>query len=1112
MKQLVRRLEQAALAALVLVLLASMLAMVPGVSAASPNYTLTGYVYNSHDASANGGITVDLVSQATGSVYTATTAVGGGFSFTTSGTSGALVPGYWGLWVPPQANATFTGCRPCAAIPENQSPTFGFLSANDLTPGSGYAAEITGVNITSPYTTTLSGTVTDSGGIGVPDANVQLIDPHYEGFVLANNSTTSTGAYNFKAPPGAWVIQATEPGGAPNYTNVTAVTVVNPTTTKNLQINHYLVSGKMQTTGFGPVASSGNATLYDGYNQYIYSDTTAPGGYYALSTYPGNFTSGDQSFEVALASVGYSTTSYPLLVTNGNGIVRNVQMPVLKPAQMGVYNTTLDFSGFNVLAGSGNLSVNTTARLGNDTVLPNMPNGTVGQLWAQLGLDFDHAIQFSKASLPNVYAWANSTGPFFPAVQAGTTINATPFVGPSTGETLASESTTCVTTTCGLTSTANLTLSWSEKYALNSTVYKNSSTYSLSFSFRHPNSYDVYNYTVVLPTGYVLKAGETVPANTRLVAAGTGGSWTKFTLVSLPSSSAGGTFSFSIVRYASLTAIVNATSTNFAFSSHNVLNSTNGNYTVEVGQGDNVTWSALNTIYPAGTNGTKFTWTFGDGSGTNVTTATTYHTYTAVTTTQPDVGTLTVTSSGGGTNRTTFYIWVSDGPVTAGVAWNSSAAANRTVDGVPYVFINWSTTLQFNATASVAKLSPTMPGIIAVASYSLVSSGGFKQTANYSISQGSSYLSFTNWSVQFLGAGYYLSAGTVSGHRVDFKGWQYNLTLTVWSATGQQASQTLVILVNDTEAPVSAFQLLTPAGKPISGQGIIAGSNASARVLLNGANATDPHNGSISKYYWLITNTADSSVHVGINTTAVKPNPSVWLYANTTAYTVNLTVWDQNGNHGYTTQSLTVSVNSTTTPIMSANNFTGPSTLTAGTSYTFWVNVTTGGGSKAVAQNVQVTFYTAPSGSTNKNLIARSPGSVQFFNYTSAGVVSSTPEATGVLATLAYNVTVRAVITWTPVITGNYILYANATASNQFNGNSNLPSVISMAITISPSSSSQYLEYAAVAAVVVVVILVLVFWVRRRGRATPSRTSGRRGLERGSKHADDEDDDKDSDA
>jgi hypothetical protein len=1109
-KQLVRLVRRAALVTLVLVLLASSLASIPGALGASPNYALTGYVHQPGGAPVPAGVQVDLVSRATGAVYTTTTFGGGGqFTFTSASTSGALVPGYWGLSVPPQANESFVGCKPCAAVAVNQNPTFSFLNSTALTT-SLYPSILTGVTILA-YTDTLSGKVT-AGGNPVVGANVQLLDPAYNGLVLANNSTVASGAYNFKAPLGTYVLQATQPGPLPNYSNKTKLTISGPTTSQDLSINKYLVSGTMFTTTGAPVPSSGNATLYDGYNGDVYSYATSPGGYYALGTYPGNFTSGSQSFQLILSAVGYSTRSYPLVVSSASPLAQNAVLPTVLTSQLGVYTTNLNFSGFNVLTGSGNLSVSTVASLGNDTVLPNLPNATVGQLWAQLGLDFGHSLYFSSTLLSTVYGWANSTGPFFPAVQAGTTINATPFVGPTSPETLSSESSTC-SGSCGLSSPATLSLAWSEKYALNSTVYKNSSRYALAFSFRHPTSAEVYNYTVVLPTGYVLQSGTSAPANTRLVAAGTGGTWTKFTLVSLPSPTAGGTFSFTIVRYSSLTAIVNASVTNFAFSTHNVLNSTNGNYTVEVGVGQNVTWSALNSIYPAGSNGTKFAWVFGDGGSATTAQATTYHTYTTASGATADTGTLTVTSSGGLTDSTKFHVWVAAGPVTAGIASNATAYETRSAGGTTYLWVNSSTILKFNATLSTAKVSPsaTVAGVLSVASFSLVAKG-FQQKANYSVGQGAYFGS--NYTVQFLGAGSYLTNGTVNGARVAFKGWQYNLTLTVWSGTGQTASATLVALVNDTEKPVPAFRVLNSAGTAVSGAGIIAGSNASALVQLDATNATDPHNGSISRYYWHITNAGSPSAHNATNVTTVKPYPRFWLAAQTGAYTVNLTVWDLNGNQAWTKQSLTVSINTTTSPVMSATNLTGSSKLTAGTSYTFSVNVTDGIGTKSVANNVQVNWYYTSPGGTGRTYIAGTPGSVKFYNYTSPGVPNSSPFAVGTIASLAYNKTVLAVITWTPVHTGNYQLYANVTASNEFAGDyTSNTNVATMPITVSPNPTTQLLEYVAIGVAVVVVLLLIIFYYRRRsGRGRLPKTSGRAGLERGAKRTDEDEEDEDDES
>ncbi len=524
---------RAALWALVVVVLASSLAALPGALGASPNYTLTGYVHQPGGAPVPNGVQVDLASRSTGTVYTTTTFGGGGqFQFTTSGTFGALAPGNWGVWVPPQGNASFALCKPCAALPQQQNPQFSYQSATNLT-STLYPVVIPNVQI-SAYNSVLSGTVTDAGANPIAGANVRLLDPVFNNLMLGNNTTASNGAYTFKVPRGSWVLQSTEPGPLPHYSNTTGVTVSTASLTVNPVIRTYLVSGSILTTGNAPIPSTGNATLYDGYNGYIYSTPTPAGGFYALGTYPGNFTSGSQSFDVVLAAVGYSTGYYPLVVSSSSPYQRNFALPAVQPSQLGVYNTTLDFSGINPATGSGNLAVATTAQLGNDTVFPELPNATVGQMWGQLGLDFGHSLSFSNSLLPLLYAYENNSGPFFPAVQAGAAVNGTGFIAPSTPQQLASESSTC-SGSCNLASPATISMSWSQSYALNGTLYKNSSAYTVSFNFRHPVSGDVYNYTVVLPAGYVLRAGTPAPTDTRLAPAGPSGTWTKFTLVSLPS-------------------------------------------------------------------------------------------------------------------------------------------------------------------------------------------------------------------------------------------------------------------------------------------------------------------------------------------------------------------------------------------------------------------------------------------------------------------------------------------------------------------------------------------------------------------------------------------------
>ncbi len=909
------------------------------------------------------------------------------------------------------------------------------------------------------------------------------------------------------------MLKTTLSGSTDQY-NFSAVTVsAFAMATKNVVLSTWLVSGHVElaSTG-GPVPNGGNVTLWDGTNGYIYSNPTYPGGYYSIGTYPAGFTSGAQTFEVILSTVGYGTSAYSHTASTPAPYSQNVLVSPLTAGQRGIYATTLNFSGINVLTGKGSLLVQTNAALGNETVFANLPNASVGQMWAQLGLDFDQQTSLPANLLPDLYAWENASGPFFPAVQAGTAINGTTFSMPSGTGDLSSQSSTCVSVSpgCGLASPKTITLGWSQQYTLNGTLFSNSSSYTVSFGFAHPTSSDTYNYSVVLPTGYSLAANTPAPAQTRLVPAGPGNSWTKFTLNALPSKTTAGTFSFTMVKYASLTPNVNVSVPNFAFSSANVLNSTHDNYTVEVGVGQNATFSALNSTYPAGTNGTSFAWVFGDGHANTTGQPTQNHTYAVASGATPYAGTLTVTSSGGLVNSTKFFVWVGEGPVTAVISSNATPFGNRTSGGVPYVFVNWSTVLHFNATASTATVSPTatVPGVLSVASYAFTAKG-FKTTQNFSAGQGAHF--WENYTYQFLGAGvYYANHTTIGGVPVYFKGWQYNLTLTLWDGTGQSGSATLVVLVNDTEMPVPSFQVLNSAGKAFSG-GIVTGANLTAQVQFNGANASDPHNGSVTKYYWLVTNSGNTSVHTGVNQTTVKPYPILWLSPQAKTYTVNLTVWDLNGNKGWTTQSLAVTVNSTTSVIMAANNLTGPQTVNSGTSYTYWVNITSGGGAKSVALNVQVAFYlTSPTG-TSRSYIAGTPGTVVFYNYVN-GVVNSTPLPTrGLVASMPYNTTLRAEITWSPVSTGNFVLYANATASNEYAGNYPTgPQVKSFTITVNPNPTTQLLEYVAIAVAVVAVILAIVFLYRRRTRRTTvTKTTGRSGIDRSRSKTTTDDDEED---
>jgi hypothetical protein len=1117
-KQLASRVERAALWALMVVLLASMLATVNGApTPQTTSYHLIGFVDQPGGIGAPpvpAGVQVELISRSTGAVYTTTTTgTGGEFEFTPSVTSSALAPGYWGVEVPPQANISLTHCGQCAVLPLSQTPKFAYYNSTQLTNAT-YSITIPNVSIL-PYNATLNGTVY-AGGASDQGATVSVLDPVYNGLVLANATSNATGIYGpLHLPEGTWVVQTVQISGTSTLTNTTNLTVANRNQTLfSPQLYTNFLSGRILTSS-GDVPNAGNATLYDPLNHLVYSTATPPGGYYGFATYPKNFktSGGANTFDVVLAANGYQTTWFAQTVNATPGTLsHSVHVVPVSRAEMGVFNTTLDFATLNTSNGSGTLNVTTTVSLGNDSALPNLPNATVGQLWAQLGLDYNHSLEFPSADNAEIQAFVNSSGPFFPAPQAGTTVNGTGFLGPNTTLGVASFQSHC-TTTCGLDSDATITYSWAHTYALNGTLPLNGTTYVIGLDFQHPKSAaDVYNYSFELPKGYVLTANTQAPADAALVPTGPGGTWSSFTLVSKPSLTVPATARFTIVKVGIPTPIVNATVDNFAFSKANVLNSTEGNYSIVVGLKQNVTFSAANSVYPAGTNATTFTWDFGDGTP-NVTTnnTTTNHTYLAVPTLASNfTGNLTIHSSGGKVNYTRFHVYVV-APASPVANISSNSSDNYTAGGERYLVVNWSTSLFFNATFSTA---PT-PDVISIAYFKLTSADGFNESANFSVSAGASNES--NWTVQFngvTGAHSYVTVGVVGGMSVPFVGgWQYNLTLEVWSATGQSNNTTIAILVNDTKPPTASFEMLNAQGRPVPSSGLIEGTNLTAVVRLNASASNNPNGSQIVWFNWTINNTASGFTNFTKNLTHATPFYAIALAPQSTVYTIFLNVTDENGVSANETQNLSVSPNSTNRPILETNNLTSPSgtTLTQGTTYTFWVNVTVGGGSKSAAKNLTVNWYLlGPSGSGSRMYFSGSPNSVVFYNYTSKGVTSSTPWSTvGLIPSLPYGKTVRAVITWNAPVTGNYILYANATATNEFPPDYGTANIASIAIAIHPSVTSEILEYGGIAAVVVVVIVALIWWYRRR----PSRrggagkpTSGKSGLERGGRKGSSDDD------
>lgn len=1109
--------------AMLTVMLAATLASVGTVQAAnSPTYNLRVYVYNANAVPVPSGVTVDLMSGATHEVYTATTG-SNGLAVFTGGSNGnpgsALVPGSWGLWVPPAGNVSLGGLiHQSAVLPANAQPTFSYYTAQNLSSRT-FSTAINGVSI-EQYSAVIDGIATQAGTPAI-GANVELIDPTYNGLVLNNTTTRSIGNYSMQVPYGNWTLETIQPDvptAAYAFQNVSLTT---PKTNVSITVGKYLAYGTVyqKAAPSSPVPFGGNATVFDTTNGAIYSYPTSDGGFYAIGTYPAGYTGpGSETFDVILSTIGYKTVWYPLTVSSsspsGGPNPHNVEAAAqYTPAY---YNTTLSYSkGFKWL------NTTTSAFLSNDSVFPELDNASVGQLWAQLALDWQHNLSFSAANWATVQSWIESAGPFFPAGSAQATVNASGY-NESAGGLFAASSTCAAGTFCGLNSSAAIRYSWTKNYSLNSTdLNTNASSYQVTFNFRHPTNYQAINYTIDLPKGYTLQAGTPAPAGSRLVADGPGGTWTSFTLVSLPYASPSGTASLTFVKYGNVTANVNASISNFAFSKLNVLNSTHDNYTVVVGTGQNVTFDAAGSTFPAGINGTLYQWIWGDGNNSTTTGPLSYHTYARA---GNFSGSLNLTSSGGTSATVTFRVYAAQGTPTGAITSNASSWETRkTPGGNTYLWVNWSTSLQFNASGVTVDLGSGEPaGFLSVASWN-ATFGPKNQTQNLTASSGV-YVP-GNFTVTFSSTGdnQYLRSTTLYGDSIPLDGWQYNLTLWAWSGTGQGAKFVLYVLVHDTQKPTSVATLQNSAGTNVTSAGIVEGANHTAQVRLVSSYSFDPNGGSLTWYNWTIRNPGNSSVN-GSAYNISQPARSglraplyytLWLDPQTKPYNVNLTVTDLAGNTNYDQVSLTIAVNTSTRPVLAVGNMTAPSSMTDGTSYTIWVNVTNTLGANSTARNVTVQFYLLPpSGSGTPIYLG---GTVSWYAYDN-GTVYSNVSSTGTLSALKYNVTMRAQISWTPSRTGTWELWANATASNEFPGDYSTGSnQASVSITLNANPIVEDYEIAAVVgaiAVIIVLALLVTRWRSNRGSKGGGRSSGKaaaraKDKEKTDKPAADDDDEND---
>lgn len=931
----------------------------------------------------------------------------------------------------------------------------------------------------------------NAGSITAPLSANTTITITGNGTLYANYTTPTASFTLSNVPMGSWTMYTfgvNQTSGVYNRYNYTSVSVVSPVIKtvnwKNVTLQDYLIWGVISTPD-GLLNNATNVTIFDERSHAAYLDYIAPTGspYYQAGLYPNDLgaSGASQSFVAFVSPQGYSGAFHNLTVNSSSSEVEF--SPAVNQVPSTVIMTNVSFTNIS------KITVKSVADLNSGGTFSQLPNASIGNLWSQLGLDFnDSNLGVNHAAFDKFVTWLNSSGPIYPAQAEGLALNSSVFEdnGAYTFNAPSFSSNEYYYSSNGLS------YSTEKNYVRSTWAYSNASSYYINFDFNYPLSHQNLTYNFNLPQGYVLANGTKAPKGTTLVPSGPVGAvgrlWTSFTLEPQYYTQQTGTMNVTIDKIANVTAIVNVSSSNFAFSHKNVINQTLGNYSVIVGKGQNVSFTSSHSLIPPTMNVTSYTWNFGDGTIQNSTNTTVYHTYT-----NGGVfnGTLKLIASGGTANTTKFVVYVSDVPPVANISLNDTHSV-VVKPGLAYVYVNWSQSLKLNATGStdVINSETSRPGNISVASWN-ISAGTTKNLYNYTVANGSNV--FSNFSFQFLGTGgvYYKHGTTIpgAGLTVNLTGWRYRVELTEWDAGGNRANATLWVLVNDTQKPIAIGAIQTANRVNITG-GLVEGPNGTIEVKLVDKWSYEPNNGTLESYSWYVTNSAGTNIsNCYINATkkcywnsTTDTVFSLYLEASTGTYNFTLNVTTLADKSGNTTYPVTVAQNLTVRPVLTVSNLTAPTSMTDGTSYTIWANVNNTGFSTSIGRNITIAFYlTASDGTTGRTNIGGSPSSVKWYGYTS-GSVNSSYTYTDVLPVLKANESYRAEITYTPSTTGSLELWANGTAQNEFVGEyKGGANVAHFSVTINANPLTQDLEYAAIGiAIVVILVAAVLFWRRRQ--------------------------------
>lgn len=1088
------------------------------------NATVSVIVRTAGGSFAPVGVNVTLTERATGASCQGTTSLGGVYTFVNGqddalGHTCWLFPGWFTVSVPAEVDRSTGSSIPIAILPgAGSSSTF---NATQSQLNGGYIAYLGGLTAL-PMTYTLSGAINNTLGSNAGNTTtVQVLDPAFPGLVLAQQTAVSSYAFH-NLPAGTWTVYAVSNlYNGSTETNYSQVKVPAAYNLDNITLTSYLVQGFFIPSGQATFYNGTNITLYDLTNSKAYDFPIAPSQTNARNTF---FQFGSYA---GLVGNRAGTTQFAMLVApqgNSPAWTYFAASPSMRAQDLSfstsawgsspptVQSTNLAFS-----PSFGSAWVNSTESLSAGSTIPQLPNAYVSDLYSQVGMDFaGGALNATPAAWHAFENWLNDSGAIYPAQQANLMVNATSFTenGNQTGAVNFHDGP--VPSDLSFSSASTFQFGTNETYQLAKTLTTKTSTHTLTMGFRYPTSTESLAYNVQLPTNWVLQANTPVPAGTSLTPTGPGGTWSSFTLTAKasPAGSPNGTATFSLVKIQNVTAVVNVNSPNFAFGNKtNVVSPRHANYTVIVGEGQNVSFSSAGSLFPAGFNATSYTWDFGDGSfnTTYRTNTTTYHTYTTAGLMHAN---LSLLANGGQRDQQSFEVLVDNAAPTPMITVNNTHVSKISSND-SLLYVNWSTSLKLNATGStdtIASSEPWLPaGRLSVAIWNISAGPTFSasySSTNFSIGRQAASV-FGNITYAFNGAGAWVGSQTIDGTSYTVNGWVYRVALQEFDAGGNKAYSTLYVIVNDTQKPNPIGH---PQGAPSFSPANQVGKNVTSGVALSSGMCPinlvdkwsfDPNNGTVTAYSWHITNAGWSAFtprwfnsSTNNDTRTNLPVPQTASTVKSAAYNITLNVTDAARNFANVTYQFTCQLNSTIAPILQLLNMTveGSTTLTEGNSYTLYANVTNVGGVQSMANGTQVMFYyTDISGGSQKNI-----GYGTLYGFT-GGVLNGSAESCSTQCALHYNVSYRAEIKWTVpgggitggLAAGQYKICGNGTAANEFPGSYKTgANIICTTVTINQSPLQQYLV-AIIASVAVVAVLAIIYFVYRRrskggGKKSPS--------------------------